>query len=289
VDVIWDSRRVSKPALIHSHRSLGAGYSVTLPAFEGPLELLLHLIEKEELDISEISLLAVTDQYLRTIQALEEIGAGALADFLLVASRLLYIKSSKLIPRREDEDEEEDEESAEALVRHLLEYRQFKRASSELRERDEAGWRVFVRPLPGAEIVQSQRPVDLGDIDLLSMQRALIKVLQRVPVEPSPPKLQPYTVTVADKIETIRDLLLRAMVEGSQSSGRLLFSALLDSEQSRLEVIVTFLAVLELVKQKELHALQSDTFGEIVLIPRKATSGLEKPSRLDPDPEGDFN
>ncbi len=114
--------------------ALGSGYSVRLPAFEGPLDLLLHLIEVRELDISSISLMVVTDQYLQTLTQLEEIEPGALADFLVVASRLLYIKSYSLLPKPRPPLEEEDEEaSGEALVRQLLEYRRFKEIASHLR------------------------------------------------------------------------------------------------------------------------------------------------------------
>src|SRR3954470_24105384 len=89
-----------------SDQRLGAGYAVFLPLFEGPLDLLLHLIEQEKLDISEISLVAVTDQYLKTIDQLEELAPGALADFLVVASRLLYIKSARLLPKPTAGEEE---------------------------------------------------------------------------------------------------------------------------------------------------------------------------------------
>src|SRR5215217_5825067 len=105
-----------------TQQGIGAGYAVSLPLFEGPLDLLLHLIAQEKLDISEISLVAVTDQYLKTIDQLEELAPGAVADFLVVASRLLYIKSTRLLPKPVAANEE-DEDTSENLVRHLLEYR----------------------------------------------------------------------------------------------------------------------------------------------------------------------
>ena len=104
----------------HDH-TIGASYPVTLPAYEGPLDLLLQLIEKEELDISEISLLSVTDQYLQTIEHLQEIEPGALADFLVIASKLLYLKSVRLLPKPQPPLDEDEEDVGDALIRQLLE------------------------------------------------------------------------------------------------------------------------------------------------------------------------
>lgn len=240
----------------------GAAYAVTLPVFEGPLDLLLHLIEKEELDISEVSLVAVTDQYLQTLERLEEIQPGALADFLVVASRLLYIKSARLLPKPPSRaDGEEEEESSDSLIRYLLEYRQFKRVAGDLRTREEAGLRAFGRT-PGVVDLGAQyvRPLDLGDLELAGLQAALRHVLRRMPVDPPQPKVHPYTVTVAEQIEVVRRMVARQQAQ-------VRFADLLGGRASRLEVLVTFLAVLELIKQRELHATQEATFGEILLTP----------------------
>jgi chromatin segregation and condensation protein Rec8/ScpA/Scc1 (kleisin family) len=161
---------------------LGAAYAVTLPAFEGPLDLLLHLIENQQLDISAISLMAVTNQYLRTLGQLEEIEPGALADFLVIASRLLYIKSFSLLPKPRPAGEEEDEEaSGEALVRQLLEYRRFKELAGHLRGREEQGLRVYVRTAPRPQV---ERRLDLSNLDIERLHAALRRVLQRLPVTP---------------------------------------------------------------------------------------------------------
>ncbi|HXF64556.1 MAG TPA: segregation/condensation protein A, partial [Caldilineaceae bacterium] len=139
------ARSAAGVGLSYRDQALGAAYPITLPIFAGPLDLLLHLIEREELDISEVSLVAVTDQYLRTLEQLEEIQPGALADFLVVASRLLYIKSMRLLPKPPPAEGEEEETDSDSLIRHLLEYRRFKEAASALRVREELGLRVFVR------------------------------------------------------------------------------------------------------------------------------------------------
>jgi segregation and condensation protein A len=247
-----------------TNRGLGAAYPVSLPLFEGPLDLLLHLIEQEKLDISEISLVAVTDQYLRTIDQLEELAPGALADFLVVASRLLYIKSTRLLPKPPASEEEED--TSENLVRHLLEYRQFKRAASKLRSREDEGSRIFVRPPSVVDLGEStQKTPDFGDLDVNLLQNALKRALARIPVEAPPPQVKPYTITVAERMESVRQLLFD-MQTNEKHARKVSFETLLGESTSRIEIIVTFLAVLELVKQREVLAQQNTTFGEIVLV-----------------------
>ncbi|MFN8468952.1 MAG: segregation/condensation protein A [Caldilineaceae bacterium] len=245
---------------------LGSNYAVHLPAFEGPLDLLLHLIETQELDISAISLVAVTDQYLQTMAQLEEIEPGALADFLIVASRLLYIKSYHLLPKpRPVTEDDEDEASGDALVRQLLEYRQFKEIAGLLRTREQAGLRVYVRAAPRPEV---QKRLDLDNMDVGRLQAALRKVLQRMPVDPPLPRVKTYAITVSEQIENVRSLLRSQMVAAAGSKrAQLSFYTLLSQSASRLEVVVTFLAVLELYKLGEIEVLQEGTFADIYLIP----------------------
>lgn len=249
----------------HNHHLLGASYPVSLPAFEGPLDLLLHLIERRELDISEVSLMAVTDAYLRTMAQLEEIEPGALADFLVIASRLLYIKSRALLPKPPAADDDEEEDDADALIRQLMEYRRFKEIAQHLQERAEAGLRVYVRMAPRPEV---ERRLELGNVELPALHRAVRRALARIPSEPPMPAVRTYTVTVAEQIENVRRYLrnvqamLRARSDQAQS---VKFTELLGRSTSRMEVIVTFLAVLELVKQRELMVVQEETFGEIKL------------------------
>jgi segregation and condensation protein A len=241
--------------------ALGAGYAVSLPVFEGPLDLLLSLIEQHKLEISAISLVAVTDPYLRTVETLEEVDPGALADFLVVASRLLFIKSRSLLPQPRPADEPEDEEEpADALIRQLLEYRQFKQVAAALRAREDSHLRVYVRTAPPPDL---ERRLEMGDLTLEQLQRALRKVLARMPREPVLPRVKTYPITVAEQIETVRAAV-------AEQGKPLSFTALLSRQHGRLEVIVTFLAVLELIKQRELLATQDATFGDILLAPAPA-------------------
>ncbi len=233
-----------------------------LPAFEGPLDLLLQLIEAQELDISTVSLVTVTDQYLRTLEQLEEIEPGALADFLVVASRLLYIKSYTLLPKpRPVGEEDEEEASGEALVRQLLEYRRFKVVAAAFRQREEQGLRVYVRTAPRPSV---QPKLDPAGLDLARLQQALRKVLERLPAEPILPRVKTYSITVAEQIENVR-VFLRQATRQEEGSQRVSFTALLSRSASRIEVIVTFLAILELVKQGEVEVVQDALFGEIQL------------------------
>jgi segregation and condensation protein A len=201
--------------------------------------------------------MTVTNQYLRTLGQLEEIEPGALADFLVIASRLLYIKSFSLLPKPRPVGEEEDEEaSGEALVRQLLEYRRFKELATHLRGREEQGLRVYVRTAPRPQV---ERRLDLSNLDIERLHAALRRVLQRLPVEPPTPQVKTYAITVAEQVENVR-ACVRARAGASID-----FLELLGEQHTRLGVIVTFLAVLELIKQGELALYQETTFGAILL------------------------
>ena len=238
---------------------LGAGYLVRLPIFDGPISLLLHLIERQELDITEVSLVAITDQYLRAIEAMQEIEPEALADFLVVAARLLYIKSRGLLPQ--PEVEEEEEKHSEALIQQLLDYRRFQAAACELRLRASIGLRTNARLAPP----QMERSLDLSALTIEKLAAAAQRALRNVPSSPAPPAVRAYAITVAEQIAAIRKRIRnQAGVDGGADT-YLSFTALLSQSRSRLEIVVTFLAVLELIKQREIAAEQHETFGEIIL------------------------
>ncbi len=251
---------ISQSPINNRNHALGAAYAVTLPAYEGPLDLLLQLIEKEELDISEISLVAVTDQYLRTIEQMQEREPGALADFLVVASKLLYIKSRNLLPKPRPVEEGEEEDPSDALLKQLLEYRQFKAVAAGLQEREELGLRTYARNAPRPVL---DKRLNLDNVTLTQLQAALRKVLQRMPGDPPLPRVKTYPITVAEQIEIVRQFLHKQREQSGAE--QIAFVTLLSQGASRLEVIVTFLAVLELIKQRELQVMQEQTFGEIVI------------------------
>jgi segregation and condensation protein A len=231
-------------------------YQVKLAVFEGPLDLLLHLIEREELDITKVSLAQVTDQYLEYISLLEELNAEALADFLVIAARLLLIKSQMLLPRPPGAPEEEEEEDVgDELARQLIEYKRFKEAALELKQREEMGLRAYVRVAPPPRL---EKPLDLEDVSLADLVEAVQRALDVRPPLPSVSGVvTPFTITVADKM---------ALIEGRlERQRRVSFNHLLDQAASRLEIIITFLAVLELIKLKSITVQQEQLFGEIFI------------------------
>ncbi|MFV1857724.1 MAG: ScpA family protein [Anaerolineales bacterium] len=231
-------------------------YSVNLPVFEGPLDLLLRLIEQEELDITTVALAQVTDQFLEHLERIPEKPAAELAGFLVVAAKLLQIKSEALLPRP-PEREPGEEDPAEALARQLLLYRQFKEAATELAAREEAGARTYLR-LTRESPVEEQ--LDLGGLGLEELRAAMMEALAGMPEGPTlehaamPPKIR-----IRDKIRWIVDLLNREQ--------HVSFNSLLSSAASRLDIVVSFLAMLELVKDRKVVASQAEPFADIELSP----------------------
>jgi len=239
-------------------------YEVKLAVFEGPLDLLLHLIEREELDITKVSLAQVTDQYLEYISLLEELNAGALADFLVIAAKLLLIKSEMLLlrpPRAPGEEEDIGDE----LARQLIEYKKFKEAALALKRREEMGLRAYVRVAPPPKLERffgwiQDRPLDLGDVSLADLVEAVRHALDvHSPLPSVSEVVAPITVTVAEKMALIEEKL--------RKQRRVNFNRLLDQAASRLEIIITFLAVLELIR-RGIEVQQERLFGEIVILAR---------------------
>lgn len=232
-------------------------YQVKLPIFQGPLDLLLHLIEREELDITRVSLAQVTDQYLEYLSLLEEINAEILADFLVIAAKLLLIKSEMLLPRPPGvPGEEEEEDVGDELTRQLIEYKKFKEAALELRQREEMGLRAYVRVAP---LPKLDRPLELGDVSLADLVEAVQRALDVRPPLPSVSGVvTPFTITVAEKMAFIEEILERQR--------QVSFNRLLAQAASCLEIIVTLMAVLELIKLKGIEVQQECLFGEIVVL-----------------------
>ncbi len=228
---------------------------IELSVFRGPLDLLLHLIEREELDISVVSLAQVTEQYLEHLSRLEKLEVGVLADFLAVAARLIWIKSRLLLPQpTSSAGGEEEEDPGEALARQLRAYKQFKMAAEVLRERERRGLRAYVRvaPLPGLE-----RRLDMGGVSLTDLLAVMQQVLAEKPPAEIAPPVQPFTVTIRDKIVLTGQLLRkRAVVR---------FRDLLEQAANRAEVVVILWAVLELIKCQKITVEQSELFGEILI------------------------
>ena len=236
------------------------GYRVRLPAFEGPLDVLLELIERRELDITRISLAMVADQFLEHLAALDHLEPGQLADFLVVASKLLLIKSRALLPGppAEEEAPEEEEDVGEELARQLREYKRFKEAALALRRREEEGLQSYARVAPPPKI---QRPLERGELSVADLSGAFQRLLAELErSRPAPLTLKPVAISLDDRIAEVE----RRVAERGSAT----FRGLFEGAVSRLEVIVTFLALLELIKRLKVRATQEEMFGEILITPR---------------------
>ena len=230
-------------------------YRVELPVFSGPLDLLLHLIEREELDITAVSLVQVTGQYLEQIRRLGEEQLEGLIDFISIGARLLLIKSRALLPRPPalPSDEVEEEDPTEALLRQLRAYKRFKTAAQWLDGRQRRGLRTYLRVAPPP---QPEGHLDLSGVSADTLLAALQAVLARTEVrELSLSVAQPRTLTIDDQLQQLRTRLGRGRA--------FLFNDVLLNPHDRTEVAVTLLALLELIKRREAQASQSRLFGPI--------------------------
>jgi segregation and condensation protein A len=232
---------------------------LTLPYFEGPLDLLLHLIEREELDITSVALVTVADQYMQVLRQNEQLNIDALADFIWIGARLLLIKSRALLPRPTATDGELDEEDpGDELARQLLEYKLFKEAAGNMRSIETAGLHSYPRIAPPPELPP---PPGLDGVTLDLLRQMVEEALTRKPAEKDHHHavIRPHKFTVREKIAYLREKLAN---EGSVS-----FRAVIDACTTRMEIIVSFMAVLELIKSRVLEAEQDGSFGDIALVP----------------------
>ncbi len=224
--------------------------------FSGPLDLLLQLIEHRELDITKISLAAVADQYLAILSAPGKVELAQLTDYLVIAARLVLIKSRLLLPR--PQTPVPDDDVGEDLAQQLREYRMFKQSAAFLRERERMNLHAYARfappprPQPTVWKLEGVRAEDL--------MNALNQSLRLRPELPQGTLSVPLAVSIEQKIRRIRELTLKRE--------RVRFSRLIQQAQTRIEVIVTFLAVLEMIKRQLIRAQQERLFGEIVLLRR---------------------
>jgi segregation and condensation protein A len=239
-------------------------YSVRLDKFEGPLDLLLHLIRKNELDIYDIPISVITRQYLDYIKLMKELNLEVAGDFLLMASTLLHIKSRMLLPQDEQEEGEEEAPDPRAeLIRRLLEYQQYKEAGQVLESRTLLGREVFARACPEPLLLAHQEeegPLELSLFDLVDAFRAL---LARIPAESFHDVAPAETFSIADCINEILSLL--------QERDTVYFDDLVTEDPSRERVIVTFLAVLELCRLKLVRIFQNVEHGSIWFVPAVTT------------------
>ena len=231
-------------------------YKVELPLFQGPLDLLLSLIEQEELDITKIALAQVTDQYLAYLDVIRETDPDELTDFLVIAAKLILIKSQTLLPRPPPSIVEDEEEDLGAeLARQLRLYKRFKEIALHLRKLESKGQRNFVRIAPLPKIEPKLVP---GEVSLDELLLAARNALAVKPEEPGVDEV------VSPVMVTIGQQMARIWQEAGAQAGAS-FQKLLSHNRSRIEVIVTLLAVLELIKRRLIRVKQPVTFGDILI------------------------
>jgi len=240
---------------IASHQS--EGYQISTEVYSGPLDLLLQLIEKAELDITRLALAQVTDQYLEYLHELQEQNAAEVSAFLVIAARLVQIKSAALLPRPTISGQPIEEDPGEALALQLITYKRFKELGQFLEIRESAGLRTYLR-LDSSLRIQVPGKLDLSELTLAGLIEAARDVLGgNGTLPPLSQVVSIPRITIRQKINTI--------VENLRKTGSVTFLKLLSSPQNRLEIVVTFLAMLELIKRRIVNVNQSALFGEIEL------------------------
>ena len=239
-------------AVLEQLSSFDTGYSFKLDNFEGPLDLLLHLIKDAKVEITEIKLADVTEQYLDYMAGLDELDLEKASDFIDIAATLIEIKSKSLLPRVEEEQPDEEDPEA-VLLRQLKEYKLFKEASEKMKEIENVD--RFYKPAD--ETVNDYRYV-LGELNIEGLLNAFASMLTRVKKEEEkviPKKIEKDRFTVAEKIISIRQNILEKK--------KMRFSEFFEEDYTRSEMINLFLAVLELLKMQEIIVKQQSTYEDI--------------------------
>jgi segregation and condensation protein A len=251
--------------MINTANQQVSNYTIATPVYEGPLDLLLQLIERAELDITKLSLALVTDQFLEYIHSLEDLAADEVSAFLVIAAKLVQIKSEALLPRP-PQREPDEEDPGEALARQLVVYKRFREIAGILSQREEAGLKTYLRVAPPPKI---EGTIDLTGItidDIASAAQAIFSDLGRADALTN--VVPPARVTIREKISLITDYL--------RHRKSISFRSLLNHESSRLEIVVTFLALLELIKRHLVRVSQEGLFGDISLEVSEAWDDLEE-------------
>lgn len=242
------------------------GLSVTLEVFEGPLDLLLYLIEKNKIDIYDIPIVVITEQYLDYIRKMQTEDMNVMSEFLVMAATLLDIKCRMLLPKEVNEEGEEEDPRAE-LVQKLLEYKMYKYMAYELRDKQvDAAKSWYKKPILPKEVTEYQYPIDyeelLGGLSLTKLHEIFKAVMRRQeekvdPIRSRFGKIEKDEINLEEKQVYIEEYV--------RNHKRFSFRSLLEKQGSKMEVIVTFMAVLEMMKQGIISIEQEDTFADIVI------------------------
>ena len=235
-------------------------YKVKLEVFEGPLDLLLYLIKKEEVDIYDIPIERITNQYMEYLSLMKLLNLEVAGEFLVMAATLMYIKSRMLLPVDQqvtDAESEEGEDPRWELIRQLVEYKKFKEAALQLGRREEDQANLFTRQAPDTGI-KMDKDAPLAEVSIFDLIGAFQEVLKRANAREEFREIVEEQFTVSDKIEEILYTL--------RDCPGIVFRDLFQDAATRAEVVVTFLALLELIRLKRLRVQQPEAFGEIYVV-----------------------
>ena len=253
-------------------------YQVKFEVFEGPLDLLLYLIKKEEVDIYSVNLTKLSTQFIEYIEMMREFDLEIAGEFLVMASTLMYIKSRELLPVEQQavvEDEEGGEDPRWELIRQLVEYKKFKDAAAQLQVMEARMEHVYPR-MPVSPTFDAAPATGRGNVSVFDLINAVTAILKRVNQREDLRDIFEDKWTVSEKIEfVLQELLAHAVVK---------FSQLFARATSRTEVVVTFLAVLELIRMKQIVCAQPEAFGEIEISRAPAPAPAAPPEDNTPLP-----
>lgn len=232
-------------------------YKIKLPAFEGPMDLLLHLIKENKIDIYDIPIALITNRYLQYIEMMKDLNLEIAGDFLVMAATLIHIKSKMMLPVDEETEEEESEDPRFELVQRLLEYKTYKDAALGLKEREEEWSNIFHREASADKSDETEEAEPfLFDVNLFDLLGAFKKILDNAP--PEVVEITREILTVKDKISFIMDML--------EDKETIRFDDLFAKDKTKPQLIVTFIAFLELIRLGLIKAYQEKDFGNIWLI-----------------------
>ena len=233
-------------------------FRVKLDMFSGPMDLMWYLVRKHELDILDIPIALITEQYLEMLTVLEQIDVNAVGDFLELATRLMEIKSKLMLPRQEDESEEEIEDPRQDMVQRLLEYKRYKDAASMLEDRSREWQQRFARrvnDLPPRTIDPTEQPIQ--EVEMWDLVSAFARVMR------DNDAVQPSAIRYDD---TPIDTYMERIRQRLSSEPRLAFSSLFEANMVKSQMVGIFLAVLELIRHHQVQVEQAELFGELWIL-----------------------
>ncbi|RYG73648.1 segregation/condensation protein A [Lentibacillus lipolyticus] len=237
---------------------MNQSYQVKLDTFEGPLDLLLHLVNQYEIDIYDIPVAQITEQYMEYIHTMQQLELNIASEYLVMAATLLELKSNMLIPKQEVEepDEEYMEDPREELVQRLVEYRKYKEAAQHLKEQETEANQTFTRPPAAFSQAEISRPVQKGNVSIYDMLDALKRMTDRHKWQkPLETKVKSGEIPIGERMTEVRKAV-------KQNREGIAFDQLF-SYPSRSHVVITFMAILELMKNNEVICRQEQHFGKL--------------------------